>query len=124
MQNACEMTKNKPSYMIEKTTLNDHKTVTWKKRYGISFILYKKYELQEKTHFENIFSINSSKYESKLHHLIFIQNRQVLPLPLIAHCGQLNGQFSKPQVLGKTTLHALSFDPRKFQFLAKISIFG
>ena len=50
----------------------------------------------------------------------FIQNRQVLPLPLIARCG---GQFSKPQVPGKTTLHALSFDPRKFQFWAQILYF-
>ena len=31
--------------MSEKTNLNDHKPITWKKRYGISFILYKKYEL-------------------------------------------------------------------------------
>ena len=63
MQNACEMTK-KPSYMSEKKTLNDHKPVTWKKRYGISLILYIKImNYREKPHFENNFSINSSKYE-------------------------------------------------------------
>ena len=55
--------------------------------------------------------------------MIFTQNRQVLPLPLIARCGQLGGQFSKPQVPGKTKLHALSFDPRKFQFLAQFLYF-
>ena len=56
--------------------------------------------------------------------MIFTQNRQVLPLPLIARHGQLGGQFSKLQVPGKTTLHALSFDPRKFHFLAKFSCFS
>ena len=55
--------------------------------------------------------------------MIFIQNRQVLPLPLIARCGRLSGQFSKPQVPGKTTLHALSFDLSKFQFWAQILYF-
>ena len=55
--------------------------------------------------------------------MIFIQKRQVLPLPLIAQCGRLGVQFSKPQVPGKTTLHALSFDPSKFQFLAQFSCF-
>ena len=59
MKNAFEMTK-KPPYMSEKTTLTDHKPVTWKKRYGISL---KNMNYREKTHFENIFSINSSKYE-------------------------------------------------------------
>ena len=44
-------------------------------------------------------------------------------MPLIAHCGQLGEQFSKPQVPGKTTLHALSFDPSKFQFWAQILCF-
>ena len=43
----------------------------------------------EKTHFENNISINSSKYKSKLTILFFTQNRQVLPLPLIARCGWL-----------------------------------
>ena len=78
---------------------------------------------RETTHFENNISRNSSKYKSKLTIWFFTQNRQVLPLPLIARCGQLGGQFSKPQVPGKTTLHALSFDPRKFQFLAEFSCF-
>ena len=55
--------------------------------------------------------------------MIFTQNRKVLPLPLIARCGRLDGQFSKPQVPGKTTLHALSFDPRKFQILAQFLYF-
>ena len=55
--------------------------------------------------------------------MIFTQNRQVLPLPLIDRCGRLGGQFSKPQVPGKTTLHALSFDPSKFQFLAHFLYF-
>ena len=55
--------------------------------------------------------------------MIFTQNRQVLPLPFIARCGRLGGQFSKPQVPGKTTLHALSFDPSKFQFLAQFLYF-
>ena len=78
---------------------------------------------REKTHFENNFSINSSKYKKKTYHLIFTQNRQVLPVPLIARCGQLGGQFLKPQVPGKTTLHALSFDPSKFLFLAQFLYF-
>ena len=78
---------------------------------------------REKTHCENNFSINSSKYELKTHHLICIQKRQVLPLPLIAQCGQFGRQFSKPQVPGKTTLHALSFDPSNFQFWAQILCF-
>ena len=55
--------------------------------------------------------------------MILIQNRQFLPLPLIARCGQLGGQFSKPQVPGKNILHALSFDPSKFQFWAQILYF-
>ena len=55
--------------------------------------------------------------------MIFIQKRQVLPLPLIAQCGRFRGQFSKLQVPGKTTLHALSFDPSNFQFWAQILCF-
>ena len=46
--------------MSEKTSLNDHKPITWKKRYGISLKIM---NYREKTHFENKFSINSSKYE-------------------------------------------------------------
>ena len=55
--------------------------------------------------------------------MIFIQKKQVLPLPLIARCGRFGGQFSKSQVPGKTTLHALSFDPSNFQFWAQILCF-
>ena len=56
--------------------------------------------------------------------MIFTQNRQFLSLPLIARCGRLGAQFWKPQVPGKTTLHALSFGPSKFQFLAQFSCFS
>ena len=55
--------------------------------------------------------------------MIFIQNKQVLPLPLIARCGRFSGQFSKLQVPGKTTLHALSFDPSNLQFWAQMLCF-
>ena len=55
--------------------------------------------------------------------MIFTQNRQVLPLPLIAWCGRLSSQFSKLQGPSKTILHALSFDPSKFQFLAQFLYF-
>ena len=49
-----------PSYMSKKQLKNEDKPVRWKKRYGISLKIM---NYREKTHFENNFSINSSKYE-------------------------------------------------------------
>ena len=46
--------------MRKKQLKNDDKPVTWKKRYGISLKIM---NYGEKTHLENNFSINSSKYE-------------------------------------------------------------
>ena len=42
---------------------------------------------------------------------------------MIARCGRFGAPFPKPQVLGKTTLHALSFDLSNCQFGALISCF-
>ena len=39
---------------------NEDKPITWKKRYGISLKIM---NYREKTHMENKFSMNSSKYE-------------------------------------------------------------
>ena len=46
--------------MSEKQLKDNQKPVTWKKIYGISL---KNMNYREKNHFENKFSINSSKYE-------------------------------------------------------------
>ena len=46
--------------MSEKKLKNDHKPVTWKKRYGISLKIM---NYREKTHLKNKFSINSSKHK-------------------------------------------------------------
>ena len=60
MQNACEMTK-KPSYMSEKITLNDHHIE--ENDMALVWFYIKNLNYREKTHFENNFSINSSKYK-------------------------------------------------------------
>ena len=92
---------------------------TW---HGICLIIieFKNYRLKN-PQFE-IISIYSLKIEIK-HTISYIYPiRQFLPLNSIAWCGQTNGWFSIPQVLGKLALHSFHFNCSHFQFYANLDV--